>query len=71
MTVDQKHGRQNDGDDQEQIHARHAITAVLSATRMMALRERGLPATSASLGRIRSKDFSFMGCGTAKGARRS
>jgi hypothetical protein len=41
MTVDQEHGRQNDGDDQEQIHARHAITAVLSATRMMALRERG------------------------------
>ena len=46
-------------------------TSVRSATRMMALRARGLAATSAALGRTRASARSRVGAGSAKGARRS
>ena len=49
----------------------HCQASVRSATRMMALRERGLADTSAALGLIRSSATSFMTLGGAKGIRRS
>ena len=52
-------------------HRAHSGTPVRSATRMMALRERGLDSTSAALGLMRSSAMSFMACGAANGARRS
>jgi hypothetical protein len=58
-------GQQNDG------QPRHAGASVRSATRMTALRERGLAATSASPARTRPSARSKVGGGSANGARRS
>ena len=67
MAVHQKHGRQNDRDNQDQIHARHAGTAVLSATRMMALRARGLSRLEGTVAR----DGGMRGAGRLGGSLRS
>src|SRR5690606_26273410 len=67
----QVQGTGQEGEQQHDVEAGHPDTSVRSATRMIALRDLGLPRTSSAPGLTRSSALSFIGRGAANGARRS
>ncbi len=71
LRVHEVEGAGQHAQQQHEAQARHAGTSVRSATRITALRARGLASTSQAPGLMRSSAFSRIGCGAAKGARRS